>query len=168
MRIIGIDPGIATTGYGVVQTDGQRSAALDFGCIATASDLPMPQRLERIYDELKFIVERYQPNVMAVEKLFFSKNSNSAMQVGEARGVVVLAGCHAGMHVYEYTPLQVKQAVVGYGKAEKLQVQQMVKMLLGLSKIPRPDDAADALAIALCHAHAGATLTALSRRGTHV
>ena len=168
MRILGIDPGIAIMGYGVIETDGQRSVPLDFGCIITTAGTPMPDRLLAVYREVSEIIKRYQPDVMAVEKLFFAKNANSAMQVGEARGVVVLAGCHADMPVYEYTPLQVKQAVVGYGRAEKQQVQQMVKILLGLAKIPKPDDAADALAIAICHAHTGKLQAALTRGGTHV
>ncbi|MDW7650815.1 MAG: crossover junction endodeoxyribonuclease RuvC [Bacillota bacterium] len=168
MRIIGIDPGIATTGYGVVETNGQRSVAVAFGCIKTASDLPGPQRLAQIYGELTDLVAQYAPDAMAVEKLFFARNSTSAMQVGEARGVAVLAGQLAGLRVYEYTPLQVKQSVVGYGRAEKSQVQQMVKVLLCLSEIPRPDDAADALAIALCHAHSGPMIAVLGRRGNYV
>ena len=168
MRIIGIDPGIATTGYGIVESDGQRSVVLDFGCVFTAAELPMPERLQQIYAELTELLHRYKPDIMAVEKLFFCKNVNSAMQVGEARGVLILAGRHAGLPVFEYTPLQVKQSVVGYGRAEKSQVQQMVKVLLCLSKIPRPDDAADALAIALCHAHSGSMLSAINRRGTYV
>lgn len=168
MRIIGIDPGIATTGYGVVDSDAQRSAALAYGCITTEAGLEPAERLRQIHTGLTQILERYQPQVMAVEKLFFCKNTNSAMQVGEARGVALLCGCLAGLGVYEYTPLQVKQSVVGYGRADKLQVQQMVKILLGLTRIPSPDDAADALAVALCHAHAGATRAALGRRGTYV
>jgi crossover junction endodeoxyribonuclease RuvC len=168
MRIIGIDPGIATTGYGVVDSNGQRSVMQAFGCITTPSGLPGPERLQQIYVELSELLTTYHPDVMAVEKLFFCKNVNSAMQVGEARGVLILSGRLAGLPVFEYTPLQVKQSVVGYGRAEKNQVQQMVKVLLGLTSIPRPDDAADALAIALCHAHSGATMTTYNRRGTYV
>ena len=168
MRIIGIDPGIATTGYGIVDSDGHRSMAIEYGCVITAKELPTPERLQIIYRKLTDIVEQFEPQVMAVEKLFFNKNITSAMQVGEARGVAVLSGMHAGLAVFEYTPLQVKQAVVGYGRAEKTQVQQMVRVLLNLAKIPRPDDAADGLAIALCHAHSGTTLNALIRRGTYV
>lgn len=168
MRIIGIDPGIATTGYGIIDSDGNKSSMLTFGCVKTSSELLVPERLEKVYNELAEILLTYKPDVMAVEKLFFSRNSNSAMQVGEARGVALLTGRLAGLDVFEYTPLQVKQSVVGYGRADKAQVQQMVKILLALTKIPRPDDAADALAIALCHAHAGATMTALHRRGTYV
>jgi crossover junction endodeoxyribonuclease RuvC len=168
MRIIGIDPGIATTGYGVLDSDGQRSTMLAYGCIVTEAALPAPERLEQIHSQLSALLQTYQPAVMAVEKLFFCKNTNSAMQVGEARGVVLLTGRLGGLPVHEYTPLQVKQSVVGYGRAEKAQVQQMVKVLLRLPAIVRPDDAADALAIALCHAHSGTTLRAISRRGTYV
>lgn len=168
MRIIGIDPGIATTGYGIIDSDGNKSSMLTFGCVKTSPELLAPERLEKVYNELTEILLSYKPDVMAVEKLFFARNSNSAMQVGEARGVALLTGRLAGLDVFEYTPLQVKQSVVGYGRADKAQVQQMVKILLALTKIPRPDDAADALAIALCHAHAGSTMTALHRRGTYV
>lgn len=168
MRILGIDPGIAITGFGVVETDGQRSSALAYGCIRTPASLSMPERLEKIYQQLQELFARHQPQEVAIEKIFFAKNANSAMQVGEARGVAVLTAKIAGLHVSEYTPLQVKQAVVGYGRAEKNQVQQMVKMLLGLDHLPRPDDAADGLAIALCHAHSCAGRTALQRRKSYV
>jgi len=168
VRIIGIDPGIATTGYGLVESDGQKSIMLTFGCVTTSANLTTPERLEQVYQGLAEVVEKYRPDVMAVEKLFFAKNCKSVMQVGEARGVVLLAGRLAKLPIFEYTPLQIKQAVVGYGRAEKSQVQQMVKVLLGLPMIPRPDDAADALAIALCHAHTGSTAAAISRRGSYV
>lgn len=168
MRIIGIDPGIATTGYGIVESDGQKSRMVVYGCVTTDSGLATPERLKLIFDGLTMIMEKYRPEVMTVEKLFFAKNCKSVMQVGEARGVVLLAGQLAKMPIFEYTPLQVKQSVVGYGKAEKMQVQQMVKLLLRLPKIPRPDDAADALAIAICHAHAGSTAALISRRGEYV
>jgi crossover junction endodeoxyribonuclease RuvC len=153
VRIIGIDPGLSTTGYGIVDSDGYRCSLVDFGCVRTDSKWEGPERLKIIYNDLHSLLTKYQPSVMAVEKLFFSRNVTSAMQVGEARGVAVLAGCHTGLIVCEYTPLQVKQAVVGYGRAEKQQVQHMVRVLLALKVIPRPDDAADALAVAICHAH---------------
>lgn len=155
MRIIGIDPGLATTGYGIVDSDGYSSSLVSFGCIRTDAQLEGPERLKIIYNDLNSLLAEYQPVIMAVEKLFFNRNITSAMQVGEARGVAVLAGCNAGLPVCEYTPLQVKQAVVGYGRAEKQQVQHMVRFLLALNAIPRPDDAADALAVAICHAHTG-------------
>lgn len=153
MRILGIDPGLAATGYGVLETDGQRSVLLAYGSIATASGQPTPKRLESIYYDLSGLITRLKPDCLAVEKIFFNKNSLSVMQVGEARGVILLCGRLAKLDVYEYTPLQVKQSVAGYGRAEKHQIQQMVKILLRLEQIPRPDDAADALAVALCHAH---------------
>ncbi|MBT9139864.1 MAG: Crossover junction endodeoxyribonuclease RuvC [Dehalococcoidia bacterium] len=168
MRIIGVDPGIATTGYGFVESDGNRSIMLAFGCVITAPDLATPARLELVYRGLTEVVEKFRPDVMVVEKLFFAKNCKSVMQVGEARGVALLVGQLAMLSVFEYTPLQIKQAVVGYGRAEKSQVQQMVKVLLGLPTIPRPDDAADALAVALCHAHTGSNSAAISRRGNYV
>ena len=168
MLILGIDPGIAITGYGVVQTKGQKAFALDYGCISTPAKAPAPDRLLHIYEGLQQILTSFNPDAVAIEKIFFAKNANSAMQVGEARGVAVLAACHAGLQVFEYTPLQVKQAVVGYGRAEKQQVQQMVKLILGLTELPRPDDAADGLAIALCHAHSGASREAVIRRGKYV
>ena len=168
MRILGVDPGIAITGYVVVETDGYRSSALAYGCIRTPAGLSVPERLELIYHELQVLLARHQPQEVAIEKLFFAKNANSAMQVGEARGVVVLTVRIAGLQVFEYTPLQVKQAVVGYGRAEKQQVQQMIRMQLGLDHIPRPDDAADGLAIALCHAHSRTGRTVLQRGRTYV
>jgi len=153
LLILGVDPGTAITGFGLVQTDGWHSTAVKYGCIRTEAKTPMPERLGVIYQSLAEIFRCYQPDMFAIEKLFFASNANSAMQVGEARGVAILAAHHAGLEVFEYTPLQVKQAVVGYGKADKNQVQQMIKAILHLEEIPRPDDAADALAIALCHAH---------------
>lgn len=151
MRILGVDPGIATTGFGVVEYDGKRSILVDYGSIRTSPSRCGAARLGVIYSELLQIIARNGPGEVAVEKLFFNRNTTSAMQVGEARGVVILAASHAGLPVYEYTPLQVKQAVVGYGRAEKLQIQQMVRILLSLAAVPSPDDAADALALALCH-----------------
>lgn len=153
MRILGVDPGLAVTGIGLVEKKGTALKMLEYGCIRTSADEPMPVRLGQIYGRLMQLCDQYQPQAMAVEKLFFNKNPLSAMQVGEARGVAMLAGNNSGTPVFEYTPLQVKQAVVGYGRAEKKQVQQMVTLLLSLEKIPRPDDAADALALAICHAH---------------
>ena len=155
MRVIGIDPGIATTGYGIVESCGSGRVMLDFGCILTHSGQEVSGRLNSIYSEIMLLTARHRPDVMAVEKLFFNKNIISAMQVSEARGVAVLAGNHAGLAVFEYTPLQVKQAVAGYGRADKNQVQQMVKVLLSLRELPKPDDAADALALALCHINTG-------------
>lgn len=151
MIILGIDPGLATVGYGVIEYKGNRYKTIDYGTIRTDSKTIFPERLKIIYDELSNIIDRYNPVDLAVEELFFNKNVKTAIQVGQARGVEILAAIHKGLEVYEYTPLQVKQAVVGYGRAEKSQVQEMVKILLNLKKIPKPDDAADALAVAICH-----------------
>ncbi len=153
MIILGIDPGTAITGYGVVQSDGDLLQLIAYGAITTPSDWKMPQRLQHIYAELVALIRMHQPTEAVVEKLFFSKNVRTALSVGQARGVALLAAAQAGLMIHEYTPLEIKQAVVGYGRAEKSQIQQMVRMLLQLDFIPQPDDAADALAVAICHAH---------------
>jgi len=153
MIILGIDPGTAIAGYGLLQSDGDELKLVAYGAITTPSDWQMPRRLQHIYSELTALIAKYQPTDAVVEKLFFSKNVRTALSVGQARGVALLAAAQAGVAIHEYTPLQVKQAVVGYGRADKNQIQQMVKMLLQLDSIPQPDDAADALAIAICHAH---------------
>lgn len=153
MVILGIDPGTAITGYGLVEKQGNHLKRIAFGAILTTPETATALRLQQISRELQAIIERYRPDVMAVEQLFFNKNVRTALTVGQARGVVLLAGAEAGLDIIEYTPLQVKMAVVGYGRAEKKQVQEMVRVLLCLSEIPKPDDAADALAIAICHAH---------------
>ena len=154
MLVVGIDPGTATTGYGFVRESNQGNLeVVDFGVILTqAGELP-EIRLLQLYKRLNELILLHQPNSGAVEKLFFQRNVTTAIAVGQARGVVMLSLAEAAIPVAEYTPLQVKQAVVGYGGADKNQVQQMVKALLQLSEIPRPDDAADALAIAICHLH---------------
>lgn len=151
MIILGIDPGIAIVGYGIIEVRGNNYKAIDYGCITTDSKLLFPDRLKIVYDELINIINKYKPDDYAVEELFFNKNVKTAIKVGQARGVEILAAVNLGLPVFEYTPLQIKQAVVGYGRAEKHQVQEMVKLLLNLQEIPKPDDAADALAIALCH-----------------
>jgi crossover junction endodeoxyribonuclease RuvC len=153
MIILGIDPGTAITGYGVISHEGNHLKRVAFGTIRTASDLPMASRLRQIYHELQQVIHQYRPEAVAVEELFFNKNVRTALVVGQARGVILLAAATAGLEIAEYTPLQVKLAVAGYGRAEKMQIQEMVRMLLCLSEIPKPDDAADALAIAICHAH---------------
>jgi crossover junction endodeoxyribonuclease RuvC len=152
MRILGIDPGTATTGFGVIDLDKGRMNFVDGGVIVTRSDMPMPDRLSTIYRELAGIIAQHQPAMMAVELLYFATNVTTAMTVGQARGVILLAAAEANLPVSEYTPLQVKQAVAGYGKAAKPQIQEMVKLLLKLPALPKPDDAADALAIAITHA----------------
>jgi crossover junction endodeoxyribonuclease RuvC len=153
MIILGIDPGTAITGYGIVEVKGNKFYYLGHGCIFTDAKLPMEKRIQKIYEKVSELVEIYRPNDLAVEELFFNKNVQTAITVGQARGVVLLVGAMKGLNVKGYTPLQVKQAVVGYGRAQKCQVQQMVKTFLNLNEIPKPDDAADALAIAICHAH---------------
>jgi crossover junction endodeoxyribonuclease RuvC len=154
MLVIGIDPGTATTGYGLVRENQDGSlSAVDYGAILTPADLPMPLRLLELYNKIKEILFLHHPESGAVEKLFFQRNVSTAISVGQGRGVALLALAESGIDVMEYTPLEVKQAVVGYGGAEKGQVQAMVKAILDLDEIPTPDDAADALAIAICHLH---------------
>ncbi len=152
MIILGIDPGIAIVGYGLIECVGNSHRPIEYGCITTDAKLDFPHRLKIVYDELIKIIDTYKPEEMAIEELFFNKNVKTAMKVGQARGVEILAGVNKGLSIYEYTPLQIKQGIVGYGRAEKHQVQEMVKMFLNLKEIPKPDDAADALAVALCHA----------------
>lgn len=153
MIVLGIDPGTAITGYGVVsETDGQLGL-IAFGVINTPAGQPLANRLQSIYRELRQLAELYQPDSAGMEKLFFSKNVRTAMSVGQARGVALLALADAGLSIGEYTPLEIKQSVTGYGGADKRQVQEMVRALLGLWDVPQPDDAADALAVAICHLH---------------
>ncbi len=153
MRIMGIDPGIAVTGYGMVDRAGNRLLPVKYGCLRSASDMPQHLRLRKLYQGLAQLLIDYKPDCLAIEELFFNRNVRSAMLVGQAHGVALLAAADAGIEVYEYTPLQVKQAVVGHGRAEKRQVQWMTRIILGLGEMPRPDDAADALAVAICHAN---------------
>jgi crossover junction endodeoxyribonuclease RuvC len=150
--ILGIDPGTATMGWGVVRQEGSRLRYVQHGAITTPSDWPMPRRLGRLFDGVSKLLHGYKPQAVAVEELFFNTNVTTAITVGQARGVVLLAAYRAGVEVAEYTPLQVKQTITSYGRADKRQVQEMVKALLNLREIPRPDDAADGLAIALTHA----------------
>lgn len=162
MYILGIDPGTAIMGYGLIKKQGNRLIPLTYASWRTPAQLPMPERLLMLYQELQSFIQVHQPEQIAVEELFFNRNTTTAISVGQARGIVLLAAAQAQIPVYEYTPLQVKQAVVGYGKADKKQVQQMVRALLGLNEIPKPDDTADALAIAICHAH---SVNLLNRMG---
>jgi crossover junction endodeoxyribonuclease RuvC len=150
MLILGIDPGLALMGYGLIQADGDNLAAIDFGVISTPAGENIANRLSTIYSKLTALIERYNPVEVAIEN-FIAKNLRTALMVGQARGVAVLAAAEKGLPVYDYTPLMVKQQVTGYGKGSKMQVQQMVKLQLELDNIPQPDDAADALAIAICH-----------------
>ena len=155
MRILGIDPGIAIVGWGVVDYTGNKFTPIAYGSIQTPKELTTEQRLERIYHELTDIIKTYSPQSMAVEELFFNTNQTTGIRVAQARGVILLAGEQAGISIAEYTPLQVKQSVVGYGRADKRQVIAMVTRILGLPKPPKPDDTADALALAITHAHSG-------------
>lgn len=157
MVILGIDPGLAIVGWGVVEYVAPKFRVLGYGSIETPANIPTEDRLCLIYQDLKQIIEKYCPDQMAVEELFFNTNITTGIRVAEARGVILMCAKSLGVPIYEYTPLQVKQSVVGYGRAEKKQVITMVTMLLGLQKPPRPDDTADALAIAVCHAHSGAS-----------
>lgn len=154
MLVIGIDPGTATTGYGLVREseDGSLSV-VGFGVITTPADSPMPKRLLELYSKLSEILVLHRPESGAVEKLFFSRNARTAISVGQGRGVALLALAQAGLLAAEYTPMEVKQAVAGYGGADKTQVQEMVRALLSMEEVPQPDDAADALAVAICHLH---------------
>ncbi len=153
MIILGIDPGLATVGYGVVNYDGVRATPIDYGVLTTPAKVPLPRRLCMLYEGIEELADLHKPDDVALEELFFSKNVTTGIAVGHARGAIMVALREYSECLYEYTPMQIKQAVVGYGKADKQQVQQMVKTLLNLKEIPRPDDAADALAIAICHAH---------------
>ena len=163
MKVLGIDPGTATTGFGVVEGQSGRASLVDYGTIRTSAGRDMARRLLEIHKQLDELIQKYQPVAMAVEEIFFHRNAKTVISVGQARGVVLMTGARRGIEVYEYTPLQVKQAVVGYGKAEKKQVQIMVRALLQMKEIPRPDDAADALAVAICHLHS-ARIEALKGR----
>lgn len=153
MIILGVDPGTAICGFGVIEQLGNHFRLLDYGAIRSTNEESTAARLLTVHQGIIDIINRYQPKQMAVEELFFNKNVRTALTVGQARGVILLAGQLKGIPVAEYTPLQVKQAVVGYGRADKQQVQFMVKAILNMQEIPKPDDAADALAIAICHAH---------------
>jgi len=154
MLVLGIDPGTATTGYGLVRQAADGSLqAVGYGALLTPAEMPMPDRLASLYEQLQEIILLHRPDSSAVEKLFFQKNGKTALSVGQGRGVVLLALAQAHLPVGEYTPNEIKQAVTGYGSAGKQQMQEMVRLLLGLDKRPKPDDAADALAVAICHLH---------------
>lgn len=153
MIILGFDPGLATLGYGLIKTDGNHHELLDYGVIRTPARVPEPQRLMNIYADVSRLIERAKPESIAVEELFFNQNVTTALSVAQARGALLAAAALQTQALFEYTPLQVKQALVGYGRAEKKQVQLMVSAFLHLKEIPQPDDAADALAVAICHAH---------------
>ncbi len=152
MIILGIDPGLATIGFGVISADKGVFSAIDYGIVSTPKDEGHPVRLKMISDGISALIDKYKPDQIAVEQLFFAKNVKTALSVAEARGVILLTAVVKCGRLYEYTPNQIKVAITGYGSADKYQMQNMVKILLKLSDIPRPDDAADALAVALCHA----------------
>jgi crossover junction endodeoxyribonuclease RuvC len=158
--VLGIDPGTAITGYGLVREDEAGLTLVDYGVITTAAGRPLPERLQAIYQGLADVARKHQPQQAAVEELFFSRNVRTALSVGHARGVTLLALADAGLAIHEYKPLEVKQAITGYGGAGKQQVQEMVRLLLNLDHVPEPDDAADAVAVAVCHIHS-ARMTAL-------
>ena len=152
MRILGIDPGVATVGFGVIETQGGRQQMIQYGAITTPAGQPLAARLVQIAQDMETLINRFRPDEMSIEELFFSKNITTGIAVAHARGVILYTAQRMHLPVYEYTPMQIKQAVVGYGKAEKRQVMDMTKRILHLSAVPKPDDAADAVAIALCHA----------------
>lgn len=158
MVILGIDPGVATIGFGIIRAERGKNTLIQYGVITTPPGIPLSERLVQIYDDMQQLIETFQPDEMAVEELFFSKNITTGISVAHGRGVILLAAEKLGIPVFEYTPMQVKQSVVGYGKAEKKQVMLMTQRLLNMKEIPRPDDAADALALAICHSRAATSL----------
>jgi crossover junction endodeoxyribonuclease RuvC len=154
MLVLGLDPGLAITGYGLVRETGSGDLEMvAYGVITTPAGDPIPERLLAIDRELGALIARHRPDVVAIEELFFSKNVTTAMIVGQARGVIILGAARSGLPIFEYKPMEIKQAIAGYGKAPKSQVQEMVRMLLDLDRIPQPDDAADGVAVAVCHIH---------------
>ena len=158
MRILGIDPGVATVGFGVIDAERGKQRFVSCGVITTPAGTSLSSRLDRIYADLGELITTFNPDAAAVEELFFNTNITTGISVAEGRGVILLACFHAGVPIYEYTPLQVKSSVVGYGQAVKKQVQEMTRILLHLDAVPKPDDTADALAIAICHAHSSGSL----------
>jgi len=155
MRILGIDPGYAIMGYGIIEKKGSRIFPIAYGSLETDKDLPMPQRLKHLYAGLMDAIAEYQPEEASIEELYFQNNAKTAIFVGEARGIAVLACVNSGLRIFEYTPMQIKTSVTGYGKADKRQVQEMVKTILGFEEIIKPDDTSDALAAAICHSYQG-------------
>lgn len=155
MRILGIDPGYAIMGWGVIEKKGNSLVPIAYGSITTDKDMPMPDRLKHLYNSLMEVIAEYQPEEASIEELYFNNNAKTVIFVGEARGVAVLACANSGVGIFEYTPLQIKTTITGNGRAEKRQVQEMVKRLLNLPEIPKPDDTADAVAAAICHSYVG-------------
>ena len=161
MIIIGIDPGYAIVGIGVIEYKGNKFRTIEYNAITTPAGMPTVERLKKIYTKMNSYLIKYNPDAIAIEELFFNSNQKTAINVAQARGVLLVCCANANIPIFEYTPLQVKQSVTGYGRADKSQIQQMVKMMLGLNVIPKPDDVADALAIAICHAHSNKMNTIL-------
>ena len=155
MRILGLDPGLAILGFGIIDEEGNKLKLVDYGIINSEPNISFPERLKLLYDDLNFLINRYKPEIVAVEELFYNKNATTAIKVAQARGVQVLCCKNHDLPLYEFTPLQVKQTITGYGRADKKQVQLMVKNLLNMDHMPQPDDAADAIAIAICLSFAG-------------
>ncbi len=153
IRILGIDPGYAIVGFGILDYDGVNFEPIEYGAILTEANTPFPERIKAIHTDMEFIFGKFSPDCMAMEKLYFNTNQKTAINVAQARGVTLLSAAKRDIPITEYTPLQVKTAVVGYGRAEKNQVMEMTRQILGLAQIPKPDDAADALAVAICHGH---------------
>ncbi len=158
MRILGIDPGYAIVGYGILNYDGYKFSPEGYGAITTEAGANFNMRLLDIYNDMKTLLYNFKPDVLSIEKLFFNTNQKTGIDVAQARGVILLSATQYGIPVYEYTPLQVKQSVVGYGRAEKKQVMEMTRAVLGLAKLPKPDDTADALALAICHGHCSSAI----------
>lgn len=153
MRILGIDPGFAITGYSIIDYQGNKFRLINSGAVTTKAGTSFPLRLTKIYDDLSMIIDEYKPDAISVEELFFNNNAKTAINVAQARGVVLIVGCKKGVPTFEYTPLQIKQAVTGYGRADKMQVQRMVKTILNVESLPKLDDTTDSMAAAICHAH---------------
>ena len=165
MRILGIDPGYAIVGYGVLEFDNVRFKVVNYGAVTTNADTPFDKRLAEIYTDICSVLEMFKPDCVSIEKLYFNTNITTGIDVAQARGVIMLAAAQRDIPVFEYTPLQVKVAVTGYGRAEKRQMQEMTKNILHLKEVPKPDDTADALAIAICHGHTGGSRLSEIMRG---
>ena len=163
MIIIGIDPGYAIVGVGVVEYKGNKFRPIEYRAITTTASMATSLRLKTIYDEICIFLDKYKPDAVAIEELFFNTNNKTAILVGQARGVAILACANSGLEIFEYTPLQIKQGLVGYGRADKKQIQQMVKIMLNLRQVPKPDDTADALAAAICHGNTAASRKRMER-----
>lgn len=163
MKILGIDPGYAILGYGIIEVKGNHFSVCGYGAITTDSSMEMPDRLKHLYHQLMEIIREHEPDEASIEELFFNTNAKTAILVGQARGVAILACANSGLEISEYTPLQIKQGLIGYGRAEKKQIQAMVKTILNLNEVPKPDDTADALAAAICHGHSAGSRARLAQ-----